>query len=301
MKRLWTLWEIMNTLQIHRLAAVVGMMQNVESGLDVQHAFAPTLDAAQLQESFETDFARARETLAQARDILGCMGKEMEGCIVQIDLASGNMRPDCGLSAEGLSAQVNRVRETLIVDLKKVACLWVAKDRADFLDNEHLFGEAVSKAFPSAQKDITEAGNCLAAECTTAAVWHLMRAAEVALRVLVTDRKIPLTGKPVEHREWGDLIGLLDNYVRNLRLTDKAKWQNPFLKEDQARFYNEVTGEFRGFNEAWRRHLSHAQADAFVDRDYAASVFRHVKTLMQKLTEKGITEFASRPDYWDKP
>jgi hypothetical protein len=65
----------------------------------------------------------------------------------------------------------------------------------------------------------------------------------------------------------------------------------------QVRFYNEVVQEFRGFNEAWRRHLAHAHKDSIYDRDYAKSVMGHVKKFMEKLATK-ISENSTTPPCW---
>jgi hypothetical protein len=69
------------------------------------------------------------------------------------------------------------------------------------------------------------------------------------------------------------------------------------LKDIQLRFYSEVVAELRQFNEAWRRHLSHAREDGIYDRDYAMSVFKHVCLFMQKLAER-IGESTTTPKYW---
>jgi len=94
----------------------------------------------------------------------------------------------------------------IIDELKKRKFLRVSDHTSRYLDREHLFGEAVSAAFPSAANDIKGAGNCLAAECPTAAVFHLMRAAEVCLRSLAVDRGVQYPNATVASQQVGNLV-----------------------------------------------------------------------------------------------
>lgn len=193
---------------------------------------------------------------------------------------------------------LHTVQENLIAQFQSRKFLSVGGDRDDFVDAPFLFGVDVSNAFPSAAQDIKEAGNCLAAECNTAAVFHLMRAAETALRALAKDRKVTYADKPLDMKEWAHLITSLDAVVRDMRLDDTKKWADPKFKESQVRFYSDATQEFRALNEPWRRCLSHARTDAFCDRDYAASVLLHVRALMKKLASR-IGKHKTSLDYWD--
>jgi hypothetical protein len=145
--------------------------------------------------------------------------------------------------------------------------------------------------------DIEEAGNCLAAECNTAAVFHLMRVAEIGLRALAEDRNASFKNKPIDQQEWGTILGFLDGCILQLRKDGIANWSDPQIKDVQIRFYSEVVAELRGFNEAWRRHISHAREDGIYDRDYANSIFKHVRSFMQKLATK-ISETTTTPQYW---
>ena len=191
----------------------------------------------------------------------------------------------------------HRLIVDLLGELKQVDVLLIASDRVELIDRDELFGARVKEMFGSATKDIREAGNCLAAECNTAAVFHLMRASEIALRALARDRNVSFKDKPLELKQWGELLGVLETIVKDLREGDSKRWHSMEVREVQIRFYNEVLQEFRGFNEAWRKHLSHGRADSIYDRDYAMSVFKHVRAFMQKLASK-INETVATEQYW---
>ncbi len=202
---------------------------------------------------------------------------------------------------------LHRIQTDIVDALNSRLFLRVADDRVNLIPHMRgttphggtgeIFGYPVLGAFPSAEKDIDEAGNCLAAECNTAAVFHLMRVAEVGLRALAVDRNAPFKAKPIDQQEWGTILGFLDGVIKALRTEDAKKWANPGIKDVQIRFYSEVVAELRAFNEAWRKHISHARQDAIYDRDYANSVFTHVRAFMQKLAER-ISENTATPEYW---
>jgi hypothetical protein len=195
----------------------------------------------------------------------------------------------------------------LVNALQNRQFLRVADDRSNLLLHARgdepnfgvveVFGDSVGASFPSAARDIEEAGNCLAAECNTAAVFHLMRAAEVALRAIAIDRQVAFASKPIDQQEWGTILGALEGRLKELRLDDGKNWASLEFKDTQIQFYNETVQELRGFNEAWRRYLSHADPQAFYDHDDAAGVFKHVKKFMQKLAPK-IGEATTTPKYW---
>ena len=136
------------------------------------------------------------------------------------------------------------------------------------------------------------------AECNTAAVFHLMRAAEVSLRAIATDRQVSFANKPLDQQEWGTILGALEGKLKDMRLADGKKWKDPSFKEAQIRFYNDAVQELRAFHEAWRRHISHADMQAFYERDDAIGILKHARTFMQKLSTK-IGENTVMLEFWE--
>jgi hypothetical protein len=221
---------------------------------------------------------------------------DMQDCVRALEAAKGQW--DDPLLNVSRAAQIaSRLEDDLVTGTRNRQFLRIAIDREDLVDADKLFGEEVFDSFPSATKDILEAGNCLAAECSTACVFHLMRASEVGLRALARDRDMKFPDKPLELSEWGAILPKLDSIVSDLRKDNAANWKDPQFKEVQVRYYNELSQELRVFNEVWRRHISHAREDAFYERDYAKSVMNHVENLMRKLSTK-ISENEVTPKYW---
>jgi len=192
---------------------------------------------------------------------------------------------------------LNSLKGQFVTGLGNITFIAVKEDQAKYLDNDCLFGVGVSEAFPSSARDLQEAGNCLGVECGTAAVFHLMRAVEFALRTLARDRKVAFSDKPLEEKEWGHILSSLEVKVSDLRRADRRQWPSGAIRDEQIRFYGEVVQELRGFNDVWRRHVSHADQSAFYEWDTALGIFKHVRTFMQKLAGK-ISEDRVTSEFW---
>ena len=81
-------------------------------------------------------------------------------------------------------------------DLLPKSLFVLKREDQDLFDNGvSLIGESVAAAFPSTIPDIEEAGKCLALDRPTAAVFHLMRALEVPLKLLA-EKLSPNDPKP---------------------------------------------------------------------------------------------------------
>jgi hypothetical protein len=222
-------------------------------------------------------------------------------CLDYVNLAKHQWERSPNLDNSAASEILHRLNVDIVSELRSITFLRVAADRVKFVYTvtDSMLGEEVDQKFGSAIPDVNEAAHCLVAECPTAAVFHLMRACEVGLRALARDREVEFRDKPIDQKEWGQILPALDSKLKILRETKLDSWSRAEFKEAQIRFYGELIAELRSFNEAWRRHISHADTEAFYDRDYALSVMNHVKTFFQKLSSK-ISESNQTPMYWDR-
>jgi hypothetical protein len=116
--------------------------------------------------------------------------------------------------------------EDILNCLKKEVCdiqfAFVHPDKVGFFEQHDLFGERVSSAFPSAQSEIQDAGNCLAGDLHTAAVFHLMRAAEHGLRALAGELRVRLRVQ-LEYAGWEEVIRAVDRKLTALRAKPRGK------------------------------------------------------------------------------
>lgn len=298
-RRLWSLFDIMNLFDVNALAHVLHKFSQVEYGL-----FLPKVAGQGSQVPSDEIKKRMEQGIACAETLFRAV--ELPDCLSAVSAAKRQWeRPLLDISSAGEIA--HRLQEDIIAALERRQFLRVADDRLDLLPHARgekfnggvfeIIGPKTLENFPSSEGDFIEAANCLAAECNTAAVFHLMKAAEVGLRALARDRAAAFQNKPLDQQEWGTMLGYLDKCIKELRESSASSWTDPGVKDAQIRFYSEIVAELRQFNEAWRRHLSHAREDGIYDRDYAMSVFRHVRLFMQKLADR-ISENIVTPKYW---
>jgi hypothetical protein len=212
-------------------------------------------------------------------------------------ITADRMRRTAAESPGVVEAEARNIQNLLAREVHYQKFLWISKLGSECVDNDNLFGDAVTRAFPSSSRDIKESGNCIAAECGTAAVFHLMRAAEIALRALAADRGVQYPDAALSSKQVGDLLAALDGKMAEMRKADSKLWPSKDVKDAQIKFYHTAIAELRDFNEAWRKHMAHAHEGAFYDSDQAESVLKHVRSFMQALSGK-ISEGSSTPLYW---
>jgi hypothetical protein len=175
-------------------------------------------------------------------------------------------------------------------DLAECKFLRVPKGLHSYVDSDALLGFTVAKAFASARPDLKAAGNCLAADCNTAAVFHMMRAVEWALRALGTHlgfrqlRAVKKSGKrkyvPISHLEWEKIIDQLQ-----VRVDRRIEKMRPGKRKQEAQeFYYPALQEVRAIRDAWRNHVMHSRAE-YSEED-ATAILGHVRRLMTTLATK---------------
>lgn len=141
----------------------------------------------------------------------------------------------------------------------------------EYFEKAQLFGDEVFNSFPSAIDDITEAGTCLALERATAAVMHLMRATEVALKSLAKAVNVG------PQNDWGAHLKSID-----LELANRTKTAGARTADEQ--FYAEAAAQFDNVRRAWRNPTMHV--DKVYTQDRAAEILQAVKSFMWHLAAK---------------
>ena len=153
------------------------------------------------------------------------------------------------------------------------------------MEQKDLFGKQVGKLFPDARDEIRLAGNCLAVDLNTAAVFHLMRVAEFGMRALAVHLNVKLKKKPIEHGGWDESIKAIETKIhfrreRYYSSRKKNKEELEFLK-----FCRMIADELFLFKEIWRNNTMHAISH--YSETEAKGVFERVRDFMQRLA-KGI-------------
>lgn len=190
-----------------------------------------------------------------------------------------------------MEAEVRNALDVLYADMWNWRFLSVRKEMVPLIDCHHPFGESVTRRFPLAANDLREAGNCLAADCNTAAVFHLMRGVEFALRAFCV--KLGFTqvkaqhkasGKhkyvPVEYSTWEKVLDQLQPVV-DLKV---EAIRSRIKKQEAQEFYYSALQEFRAFKDAWRNHVMHTRR-VYSAKD-AGAIRDHVERFMVTLASR---------------
>jgi hypothetical protein len=127
-----------------------------------------------------------------------------------------------------------------------------------------LFGSEVATAFPLADEDIEEAGKCIALERFTAAVFHLMRAMECAVKALSSKLGISNTD-----RVWGNLLS--DMHAK-IEAMPKGKSRDQW-SESHSLLYH--------VKQAWRNDVMHPKETYTAEQ--ARDVLQAVRSFMRHL------------------
>ena len=141
--------------------------------------------------------------------------------------------------SSGLSTQVMTIENLFAKELRRKLFLYIPPERSRFWprgEQPRVFGEAVHNCFPSVENDVLNASVCLAISQPTAAVFHLMRALEIALAALGKKFEVSL-----EHTNWGPAIEQIESRIRDMH--KHPKWKALPDCKDQQHYYAQAARE----------------------------------------------------------
>jgi hypothetical protein len=220
---------------------------------------------------------------------LECLFRELDWREAESTLFALNI-PICkiaGQKSEPISAERVRIalgdlRLAISQELKKRKFAMIENKKADFFEMGNQFGEEVSRAFPSVKEEIRQAGNCLALDLNTAAIFHLMRVAELGMRSLARRLKVKCKKNSIDSGGWSEIITGIENATA-------ARWlKAPKAKSARRKAVSflklcEVSAdELNVFKEVWRNNVMHA--GQLNNEHEAHGVYIRVRDFMQRLS-----------------
>jgi hypothetical protein len=177
-----------------------------------------------------------------------------------------------------LAVKLNELQKVVVLELQKQLFMFLPPEEARFYDKGNLLKPIASENFPSALKEITEAGSCYACGLNTASVFHSMRAIEKPFQSLAKELRVVLS-KDIELATWGDLYQGIDKKLGILRNQKHTK-----KRDEEPAFYCQANLEFGYFKDAWRNFMAHARKD--YDGPQAVSVLNHVVAFVEILATR---------------
>lgn len=215
---------------------------------------------------------------------------ELEMCKVVIDderIASALWSLQVSLSGKNpmtpelLISRLETIKHDLILVMSQRKFAYIPKEVAGYFEQEKLFGEAVYDKFPKMRADIKDAGNAIAAGLSTAAVFHLMRVAELGFRFAAKRAKVTIAthkGKPVpiDFATWEKVIQGFNTVSNKLSTLPKSN----FTEAKIQRCAN-ISDQCSYFRDVWRDKTMHARKR--YDLHEAQSAFFRVQLFVKNL------------------
>ena len=171
------------------------------------------------------------------------------------------------LDINGLNSVISPIEQVLtsfIDELEGHKVLVVETRHLDLYETSTpLFGDNVEAHFPGMGEDIAEAAKCIALDRSTAAVFHLMRVMELALRHLGASLGVQF----VDGKNWQNI---LDETNKAIRARDQNDPKTKQFAEAAAHLYNVKL--------AWRNETMHPKQTYTPEE--AEAIFSVTKTFV---------------------
>jgi hypothetical protein len=198
-------------------------------------------------------------------------------CRLGTELGEGKPR----FTGTMLLRELRSLRDEFILEWSVYRFAFIPSPYAEYFERDKLFGERVDATFLDARLDIRAAGNCIAAELDTAAVFHLMRTAEFGLRALAKRMKVHLSHKgaflPLELADWQAMLTAINNKIAAHRRTPKGSkgWQ------DKLEMLSDAAEHCAFMKDIWRNSVCHTRKS--YQHPEAVAAFNRVREFMQFL------------------
>jgi len=207
--------------------------------------------------------------------------EQAEGRLDSLKIILGTKRLP---TAESVHHHLYELKMAVQDEIASRKFVMIENRKADFLEQKSLFGKQVSKAFPSAKEEVRSAGNCLAVDLNTAAVFHLMRVAELGMRALARNLKVKVKRNTIDSANWTEIIkNIGDATAERWKKLPKSK-QGRRKAVEFLKFCEVAADELNVFKEIWRNNTMHAGLP--YNEHEAHGVFIRVRDFMQRLSTK---------------
>jgi hypothetical protein len=281
LNRLVSLWDIVKQFDVFAFAVIFQSLLSVEGQCE---AIRTSSGGGVLVPAVLRD--QAYEVIGTIRSF--CEHHGFADARDEINLAVLKLGSD--VDASTLRGKLERVKDSVLTASQNHKFLRVESERSAYIDDPRLLGDVVADTFPNAVPDIIEAGNCLAVELHTAAVFHLMRVSEYGLRSLAKAAGAELKDKgehqPIEYAEQNKIIDAIKK-----KLSEAHPFPHGPKRSEQLVFYSEAAERFLYLKEL-RNEVSHPRKT--YNSGEALGVLERVRGFMCLLA-RGLKEHDENP------
>jgi hypothetical protein len=178
-------------------------------------------------------------------------------------------------------AEIEALRNSVRSELRAMKFVYIPHPDDGYFEKDGCFGYQVYELFPEAEQDIRNAGTSIAVGLHDAAVFYLMRVAELGLRRLARRLHVRLTSKgkacPIEDATW-------DQLAKACKAKIEKAHQKPAgpSRRKQLALYSDAADHCLFMKDIWRNYNSHTQKA--YKRFEAMGCFERVRDFMQFMT-----------------
>ena len=274
--RLWSLLEMLNSVNVDTIAGVVRRLESTKQILILQlsrftgwqEIVPEMMDTIDLAESrmAELPFPRAiAGQIARLRDRVK-------------NASSAKQQNEIMLNLHILMVSFLELAECLLDELGDMMFFFVDRASAKYYSSsEDIFTREVFDALPDARNDLESAGRLYALDEWTACVFRLMRAVGFALARWSTTMGLALP-VPLVEADWKTILDAAEKKQKELLNVAKANRGSTWQAELES--LSEKMVYFQGFKDAWRNFVSHGRAT--YDGHQALEILAAVKAFLRK-------------------
>ena len=228
----------MQAVQVGKLmAAVRVLLRPDDQGADLWEAQAVADQIAQiLMHCDELGLAVSR---LKAREVLTILKTQAE------------VRSNAPLDVAGLA---RAVADFVEIEISSRHFFTIRPENVPMMEGKPGFGEVVATNLPGAAYDIDEAGKCLALSRNTAAVFHLMRVVEAAIKAVSACLDIPDPVKEAD-RNWAAFMRKIKIAMEHRDKGNPTPW-----KPGDKVFFESAYAHLDAVRAAWRNPTMHVES-----------------------------------------
>ena len=181
--------------------------------------------------------------------------------------------------------QIRCIKSSFETELQARLFAFIPPQRAPYFSDEHIGSEIATilgymGEFAGAKTDLIEAGNCFAAGCFTASVYHLMRTAEYGLVAVASSVGVVKD----KQTSWDRLIQGIEAEIKKMVSSDTK----PSGWREQEKEYRELCAWFISVQKGWRNPVSHVPWT--YSEAVAKGMFSAIGALFSMLSRYGIQQ-----------
>lgn len=275
-RKLISLWEMIE----FRVGDFLSALNRLH--LEDDHAWVQNEEKGNDATADEHEQERLKSVLAWVRH--HCVWLEATEALGRIDNFSADLSEPKRCNYLVIQSEIKGLIKSIVKELQKRKFVYIHTSLLGFFDNDRLFGEKVEKAFGSIRSDLKQAGDCMAFDLHTAAVFHLMRVVERGLRALAKSLGIEKINE--KELEYVGLNPLIEEVEKTIEIVVKpiALSKSSESKDGDLEYYRGLLVELRHFKDVDRDPTSHTRKT--YDPETAPVVFRNVESFMKRLAER---------------